>query len=293
MNNGSIVFRFLFPADEHPAEPIHPTVRSFHHPAPRSLAGASARHRRLLSARRDVSDHPQRSQECTHLVKVIPFVQTQVVRAVQRRPWSSHGNAFDRLPHQLEVVDVRSRDGQSHRNAVSFDQQTSLGAGFGSIRGIRAGFFPRPAAISSSPRPCSATTSPDLSVRRTPPTRFATASQTHRPRAIPETVGARSNWNKGPWRSRHSIDTPSAPQRALHPSRLGRCAAADHGAMDPCSHAQATRAPQTPKTRPTRAIDVQVDSSASVHPPFRASMPEKTIDQSPVFGIGSKQSRIC
>ena len=273
MNDGSIVFRFLLPADENPSEPIHPTVRSLHHPAPRSMAGASASYRRLFPARGDVSDHSQRSHQFTHLFEVVPFVQTQVLRSVQRRSWFFHGNAFDRLSHQLEVVDVRSRHGQSHWNAVGFDQQAAFRAAFGSIRGIRAGFSPRPAVISSSPRPCSARTSPTPSVRHTPPTRFATTSQTPRPRAIPETVDARSNWNKGPWRSTHSIDTPFAPRRKPHPSHRGRCAAADPAATDPCSDAQATRAPRTPKTRPIRATDVQLDSSASLHPPSRASMP--------------------
>jgi hypothetical protein len=52
------------------------------------------------------------------------------------------------------------------------------------------------------------------------------------------------------------------------------------------SRAPATRALQTPKTHPSTAID----STASLHPPFRASMPEWLIGHLPVFGIGSKRS---
>jgi hypothetical protein len=49
------------------------------------------------------------------------------------------------------------------------------------------------------------------------------------------------------------------------------------------SRAPATRAPQTPNTHPNTAIA----SIASLHPPFRASMPERLIDYLPVFRIGS------
>ena len=145
MQNAHVILRLFLPTNQDSTESIHPTVGAFNHPAAGFEANAPPNQLRLLAARTNVRREPEFPRQITHFIKVIPFVQTQALRFMQRRSRPFHGNAFDRLPRQLEVVDVRSRDGQSYRNAVSFDQQTSLGAGFGPIRGIRAGFFPRPA----------------------------------------------------------------------------------------------------------------------------------------------------
>jgi len=284
MQHPCVILRFLLPADQDSTEPIHPTVRPFRHPAAGLEPCGPSHQLRFLTTRTNVRREPEFPRQITHFVKVIPFVQTQALRFLQRRSRSFHGNAFHRLPRQLEVVHVRSPDGQPHRDAVRFDPQTSLGAGFAPIRGIRAGFFPPPAAPSSSPRPGSAKTSPTPSVRHTLPVRFATISGTPLPASIPETVGGRSSSNKSPWHSRHSIDSRSAARTGSRPSHPDPLAGVAPAPTDPGSRAPATTAPQTPKTHPNTAID----SIASLHPPFRASMPERLIDHLPVFGIGSK-----
>jgi hypothetical protein len=81
----------------------------------------------------------------------------------------------------------------------------------------------------------------------------------------------------------HSIDNPSEAQTEPRPSHPDRLAGGGPDQAGLRSHALATTAPQTPKTHPNTAIH----SIASLHPPFRASMPEKFIDKLLVFGIGS------
>jgi hypothetical protein len=136
----------------------------------------------------------------------------------------------------------------------------------------------------SSPRPGSAKTSSTPSVRRTLPIRLATVSGTRPPASIPETADAPLNSNKSPWRSTHSIGSRFAPQKESRPSHPDHFAGADPARVGLCLHVPATTAPQTPKTHPNTAID----SIASLHPPFRASMPRILIDISTFLGIGSK-----
>lgn len=283
MQHTRVILRFLLPTNQNATVSIHPTVCPFSHPAASLKPCGTPDQLRLLTPRANMRREPEFPRQITHFVKVIPFVQTQVLRLVQRRPGSFHGDAFDRLPRKLEVVDVRPRHGQSHRNTVRVGEQTSLGAGFGSIRRIRARFSPRPAVPWLSPRPCSAKTSSTPSVRRTLPIRLATVSGTRPPASIPETDDAPLNSNKSPWRSTHSTGSRFAPRKESRPSRPDHLAGADPARVGLCSHAPATTAPQTPKTHPNTAID----SIASLHPPFRASMPERTIDNLGVFGIGS------
>ena len=190
--------RFLLPPNQKATGSIHPTVRPFSHPAASLEPRGTPDQLRLLAARANMRREPEFHRQITHFVIVIPFVQTQVLRFLTRRPGSFHGNAFECLPRELEVVDVRSRYGQSHRNTVRLGEQTSLGAGFASIRRVRAGFFPRPAAPWSSPRPCSAKTNSTPSVRRTLPIRLATVSGTRPPVSIPETADAPWNSNRSP-----------------------------------------------------------------------------------------------
>lgn len=283
MQHASVILRLLFPANQDSTESVHPTVGPFGHPAACFEARGPSNQPRLLTTRTNVRCKPEFPRQTANFVTVIPFVQTQALRFVQRRPGSFHRNAFDRLSRQLEVVDVRSSNGQPHRHAVGFHQQTSLGAGFGPIRRIRTRFSPRPAEPWSSLRPYSATTSSVPSTRRTLPIRFATVSETRPPASIPETAGGPSNSNRFPSRSTHSIGIRSAPRTGSRPSHPDPFAGAVPDPVGPRSRVPATTALQMPKTHPNTAIG----SPASLHPPFRASMPEKLIDHLIVSGIGS------
>ena len=198
MQHTRVILRFLLPTNQNATVSIHPTVSPFGHPATSLEPRGTPDQLRLITSRANMRREPEFLREVTHFVVVIPLVQTQVLRPVQRRSGSFHGNAFERLSRKLEVVDVRARHGQSHRNTVRLGEQTSLGAGFGSIRRVRAGFFPRPAAPWSSLRPCSAKTSSTPSVRRTRSIRLAIVSEIPRPASIPGTVDAPLNSNKSP-----------------------------------------------------------------------------------------------
>lgn len=285
MQQTEIICRLLFPSNQNSTESVHPTVCSFHDPATRFELCESPDQLGFFTARANVRRESEFLDQFTDLVIVIPFVQAQVLRFVQRGSGSFDGNAGDCFPRQFEIVDVRSAHRQSDRDPAALDQKTSLGSGFGSIRWIRTGFSPHPAALWSSPRPCFATTSPGPSVRRTHPIRRPTVSRIRRPASIPETAGEMSNWNKSPWHSTRSIGSRFAERTGSHSWHPDHYADADHVSVGLRSGALATTAQQMPKTHPSIAID----SFASLHPPFRASMPEEFIGKLPVFGIGTKR----
>ena len=181
-----------------------------------------------------------------------------------RGPWSFHGNALDRFPHQFEVIDIGAAHGQSDRNALALGEEASLGAGFGSIRGVFPRFFPRPAGPWSWPHPGFATSSSAPSIRRIPQAHHAIVARIRPPSSTLEIAGGPSNSNKSAWRSTHSTDNPCAERRESRPSPRDRFAADDLDPVDRASSPPATMPSQTPITHPNIAIP----SIASLHPPF-------------------------
>ncbi len=118
VQHARVILRFLFPTNENATVSIHPAVCPFSYPAASLEPLGTSDQLRLLTARANMRREPEFHRQITHFVIVIPFVQTQVLRPVPRRWGSSYGDAFDRLPRELEVVDVRARHGQSYRNTV-------------------------------------------------------------------------------------------------------------------------------------------------------------------------------
>lgn len=263
MKHGDVVFRFLFPAHENATEAVHPTMGSLHDPSARFESSATLEQCGLLTTRTNMSGESELLGQFTHLIIIIPFVQRQMLRLVPTGPWPSDRDTLEGLTRQLEVVDVGARCGQSHRYSPAFDQQASLRAAFGSIRGIGAGFSPHPEEPWSSRRPYSARTSPVLAVRHTPPVRFATVSEIRRRRTILENADEPSNWSKYRWRSRHSTGSRCARRRRSRPGRHGHSAEADHLRTGECSDDPATVPPRKPIAHRRSAIDHLLSSRTS------------------------------
>src|SRR6266542_2208679 len=103
MKQRDIVLGLLAPADEDPAEAVHPAMRALHHPTPRLRARLPLERLRLLPPRTD---------------------------------------AGQRLAAELHVVAVGAVDRQAHRDAVGLDQEAALGTLFGAVGGVFPGLFP-------------------------------------------------------------------------------------------------------------------------------------------------------
>ena len=243
----------------------------------------------LLAARSNMGREPERTGQRSNLGVVISLVETKMLRSTNTGTRPSHSNASNRFTQQLEIADVGPRRDQPHRNPGALDQHAALRAGLAPIRGISACFSPRPVEPWSSHHPCSTTSSPAPSARHRLQARFAKAWRRRPRQPMPENGDEPSSSSRCPSRSRHSIGTPSAPRTEWHPSHRDHCDEADHRRNGVCSCVWVTTAPQTPTNHPTYANDSLIDSSTSMHLPFRPSMPRNTIDKSMVIGIGSKQ----
>jgi hypothetical protein len=118
-------------------------------------------------------------------------------------------------------------------------QQTALDPAFGPVGGIGAGFFLPPAEPSSSPRPCSATSSRSPSARQTVPPLPSTTSGIPLLPPILGTDHAPWNGDTSPWRLRLPTDSPCARHRRWHRRTADREPAAAHHQSDGCSRASA------------------------------------------------------
>jgi hypothetical protein len=83
---------------------------------------------------------------------------------------------------------IRAGDGHTDRHASAIGQHRPFDTELAAIGRVFPGFFPRPAAPWSSPRPNFATASRCPSVRRTLPGQTATIFRTRRIEPIPEST---------------------------------------------------------------------------------------------------------
>jgi phosphate transport system regulatory protein PhoU len=118
MEHPHVIFRFLLPTNQDAPVAIHPTVCPFRNPAASPKPGGASDQLRLATTRTNMRRELEFPRQIAHFLKVVPFVQTQMLRLVPRRPGSFHGNAFQRLPRKLEVADVRPGHDQSYGNTV-------------------------------------------------------------------------------------------------------------------------------------------------------------------------------
>ena len=116
----------LLPAHEDSAEAIHPTVSAFDDPASSAKSGSTLDSLRFFAARLDVCGELKRSNELTVLLKVVAFVQTQVLGRefsanrecrsshryhLQRRSSGGHGDheCQERTRHNIPRSSGRGR----------------------------------------------------------------------------------------------------------------------------------------------------------------------------------------
>jgi hypothetical protein len=71
MQQPQIVGRLLLPADQYPAETVHPTVRPLHHPPASLVARLPLDRLRLLPPRPQVQREPELRQQGADAVEVI------------------------------------------------------------------------------------------------------------------------------------------------------------------------------------------------------------------------------
>jgi hypothetical protein len=99
-----------------------------------------------------------------HFLVIVSFIHTHALPFLLCRLRPFDGNAFDRLFRHLEIVSVRSIDGDADRNALPFSEQTPFCPLFCAVSGIRPSFFPPQAVLSSSLHPLNRNSNQYLSI---------------------------------------------------------------------------------------------------------------------------------
>src|SRR5580658_6759068 len=187
MQQSQIVRDFLFPADQQTSCAIEPRMSAFDFPAT-SFSAAVLGLRKLVGLARHVRHIAAFANLAVDRPAGVAFVEAEVVRLLSRWLGTLNRDSVQRLAQQFLVRHIGAFDGNGQRHTTAVDERRTFHAQLATIRRVFPGFFPRPAALWSSPHPSSATPNQYLSVRRTRSKRVATAPQTHR---IPPTPGNR------------------------------------------------------------------------------------------------------
>src|SRR5215212_5603733 len=249
MEHRQIVHRFLFPTDQDPPETVQPTVRPFHHPTPRLVARFPLDRLRFFPTAANVGGVAELEQQVPHFLVIIALIQAQSLRLLGGWFRTRDRDALQGRLRQFEVVAVRPVHDQAQRDATPVGEQAALHPPLRPIGGIGTGFFPRPRAPWSSPRPWPATPSRCRRVLRSLTSRLPTSGRRRRPRPTPGSGDGHYYWSRCRWRSGHSIGSQSAARREWR-SSPGAGRPADCGSLTGavCRAAAAVQSP--PRVRP-------------------------------------------
>jgi len=214
--------------------------------------------------RRREAKHGQRSPP---LLVVVPLIQTQALGLRGGRLGPFDHNAIESRRKQFHIRPSGAGHDYAQRHALARGQAAALDAAFAPIRGVGAGFFPRPTALWSGHRPYLTTASLRLSAPRTAPRPRARVAKTRLRRPNAESDRGRWSGDTSPWRLRRPTDSRCAARSRgrRHPADRG-CAACRRQ-TEGCSRAAEFRPAARPTTFPTR------ENLSSLCSPALASVP--------------------
>ena len=220
VQEGNIGFRLLIPTDQNATKTVHPTMRSFHHPASSAFSSFFLDRFRFFTPTSDVRRKSKFFQNVSHFVIIVAFVQTHILLFLAGRFRLFYHNVFKRVSHHFHVMTISACHGQSNRHAMPLRQYAPFDTAFCSIGWVGPTFFFHPMALSPWHHPCSAIPNQALATRQTVPGQLAIISQTHLPPPTPKIDHGQSNVDKYLFYPAHPIDSLSATQRILHSHRF-------------------------------------------------------------------------
>src|SRR6266568_1344922 len=138
-------------ANERPPQAVHPGMRSFHHPPPCLETSLPLDRLSLFPAWTNVGRKAEFAQDGTHLLVVIPFVQTHPLRMLFAWLRTVNDDAFDSRSHQLHIVALSSLNDEADRDAVPLGEQAAFHPALASVGRIGAGFFPAQRGLGHRP----------------------------------------------------------------------------------------------------------------------------------------------
>ena len=165
---------------------------------------------------------PESNGERSGFLVIVSFVEAEPLRVSSGWPRPTYRDALDRFGHELVVILIGAVNREPDGHARAIGEQAAFRSALGAIGWVGAGFFPRPAAPSSSRRPSRATSSRCPWSRRRPRVLGARIRGTPRRRAIRESAYRRRRTSRSPLHRGHSIDSPYEAQRRSRPLHRDR-----------------------------------------------------------------------
>ena len=188
MDECQIVAGFLFPADKKTPRAVRPGVAALDYPATCALAGTTFGLKLALA--RNVQDILQTPGECFRGLAAISLVQAEMLLIPSDRLGTPHRHRPQRGTQQSDVVSVRAGDCNADRHAAGVGHDGPFDAELTAIRGVFAGFFPRPTVPWSWSRPMLATAMRFRNVRHTFANIFSRSDRRRGDGPIPESTDA-------------------------------------------------------------------------------------------------------
>jgi hypothetical protein len=188
----------------------------FYHPAAGLFASFVFDFLSLLATRTNMFSKTKLLQNIPHLLIIIALVQTHPLRLLWGWLGTIQRDIFQRSANQFHVVAVSFGHGQANGNPLPFGQQAPFNPTFGSISGIRPGFFPRLTGLWSLLRPDLTIPNQGLLAHQTALTPLARVSKTLRLRPTLDSGRGRLSQHTDPFGRALSIGNPCAGQRKCH-----------------------------------------------------------------------------
>lgn len=141
-------------------------MRSLHHPPSRLPPRILFHTLCLFSPRSNRGNEVKSPEQHTHFIKVVSFIEAHALPFLLCRLRSFDRNTYDGFFRHLEIIPVRSVDGNADRDTLSFSEQAPFCPLFCAVSGIRPSFFPLQAALLSSLHPSNRSSSRCPSIRR-------------------------------------------------------------------------------------------------------------------------------
>jgi hypothetical protein len=155
VEHGEVGVGAFLPAGEDAAEAVEPGVGAFDDPAAGAEAGRALDRLRLFAAAADVGGEGELRGELVYLGVVVALVQAEALRLRRGRGGPRDRDALERLPGELEVVQVRPRRRDPERDALALAEEApfcpllALSVGFGPVSSPPSGALPSAPSIAS------------------------------------------------------------------------------------------------------------------------------------------------
>lgn len=143
MEKSQVILWLFIPTNKEPAKAQSPRMLPFHHPSACFEPRLPLDRLGFFPAWANVSRQAEFAQDVTHLLVVVAFVETHLLRLRLGRLRTLDDDALDGRADQFHVMTVRSKSHQADWDSMPLREQAAFHAALAAVGGIGAGFWAR------------------------------------------------------------------------------------------------------------------------------------------------------